>query len=168
MARQQHTQFAMKAIDLADLFNQVIGSHTVAGTDGVPFKVGLAAPDGPSTGGGKQSVQHITLAREGLVLVAGAADQVERTTELRTFDYLSATYAQRYRGQAVPLERAAYDAFLKRARDFFATQSLPVTLLDSAPVAAGAPTRGTGSVYVAAAGLIAIAVAVAAYILMSH
>ncbi len=156
----------MKAIDLADIFNQIVGAHPVAGTDGVAFKVALASPDGPSTGGGKQSVQHITLSREGLVVVAGAADQNERTAELRTFDYVSGTYAQRFRGSAVPLDRAAYDAFLKRAREFFALQSLPVTLLDAAPVAASAPPRGSGLVWVAAAALVAVAVAVSAYMLM--
>lgn len=168
MARQVHTQFALKAIDLADIFNQIVGAHTVAGTDGGPFTVSLASPDGPSTGGGKQSVQHITLARDGVVLVVGAADQIERTSELRTFDHVAATHAQRYRGQAVPVDRAAYDAFVKRAREFFAMQSLPVTLIDSAPVAAAAPTLGSGSMYVAAAALLAVGVAVAAYVLMSH
>ena len=156
----------MKAIDLASIFNQIVGAHPVAGVDGVPFTVALASPDGPSTGGGKQSVQHITLSREGLVLVAGAADQNDRTAELRTFDHVSGTYAQRFRGSAVPLERAGYDAFLKRAREFFATQSLPVTLLDSAPVAASAPPRGSGSMWIAAAALAAVAVAVSAYLLM--
>ena len=154
MAGPVHTQFAMKALDLADLFKSIVGSENVMGTDGDGFTPELSAPDGPSTGGGKQSVQHLKLSRTALTVVVGSADQIERTVELRSFDYVSNLHAQRWKGQALPVERASYDAFLKRAREFFTMQGMQIVLKDAAPApVAPPPTKGSG-------GLIAIAAAI--------
>ena len=47
MAESNRTQFAMRALSLADYFNAKIGDKRVSG-----YKVVLATPDGPSTAGG--------------------------------------------------------------------------------------------------------------------
>jgi len=164
MAREIHTQFAMKALDFAGIFNTVVGSVPIEGTDGKPFTVELSAPDGPSTGGGKQSVQHVKVSRPGLVLVAGSADQVAKTAELRSYDYLAALHAQRFRGEALPLSRASYDDFCKRARELFATQALALVVHEAAPVPAAAPQRGRNNTTLfLVAVLIAIGVGAAAF-----
>ncbi len=145
MAGPVRTQFAMQALDLADLFKAVVGSEPVLGADGEAFHVELSAPDGPSTGGGKQSVQHIKLVRPGLTVVVGSADQIERAVELRSYDYVANLHAQRYKGAALPVDRASYDAYVKRARTFFASQQLAVVLKDAAPVPAAAPRGGANT-----------------------
>lgn len=134
MAGPIHTQFAMKALDLADLFKAIVGSETLASTQGPTFSVELSAPDGPSTGGGAQSVQHIRLVREGMTVVAGSIDTVQKTAELRSFDYAGALHAQRWKGAMLPIERAAYDAMITRIRNFVTGQGLSVVLKDAAPV----------------------------------
>src|SRR3569832_544392 len=52
MTEPVHTQFAMKAIDLASVFKAVVGAEPVASTSGPSFQIELSAPEGPSTGGG--------------------------------------------------------------------------------------------------------------------
>src|SRR5688572_29763118 len=138
MTRPVHTQFAMQAIDLAGLFKALVGGTPVESTDENPFTPELSAPDSPSTGGGAQSVQHVKLSRPGLVIVAGSSDGVERTAELRSHAYLQAMHAQRYKGAALPISTTAYDAFVKRAREFFKQQGIDVVLKDAAPIAAPA------------------------------
>lgn len=134
MAGPIHTQFAMKALDLADLFKAIVGSEQLASTSGAPFAVELSAPDGPSTGGGAQSVQHIRLVREGMTVVAGSVDTVQKTAELRSFEYAGALHAQRWKGAMLPIDRAAYDAMITRLRNFVSGQGLSVVLKDAAPV----------------------------------
>ena len=54
----KYTQVAAKQLSLAELFEE----RFQAGLQGpLHFRVELSAPDGPSTGGGKQALQHIKL-----------------------------------------------------------------------------------------------------------
>jgi hypothetical protein len=130
MAEQKRTQFAMQALGFADVFNLKIGDQKVSG-----HRVELSAPDGPSTGGGKQSVQHIKLIPEGggTVTVAGSADQMEKKAEIRSWDYLQALFAQRFKGKTLPIDRTQYAALVKRMQVFFADQGLAVVMLDTPP-----------------------------------
>jgi hypothetical protein len=167
MAAPIRTQFAMKAIDLADLFKVVVGAQPLEANSGPSFAVELQAPDGPSTGGGAQSVQHIRLVREGLTLVAGSVDPVEKSAELRSYDHVAMLYDQRYRGQPLPLSREAYDAALKRMRAFLGTQNLSIVLKDSAPVAP-APVKRSGGAFVYVVLLVLVGAAAAAYVFLTH
>jgi hypothetical protein len=127
MADQKHTAFAMQAVGFADLFNVKVGDRKVDG-----HRVELSAPEGQSTGGGKQSLQHVKLiAPSGIVVVAGAADQVDKSAEIRTYEYLSELHAQRYKGARLPLDRAQYQALVGRMQAFFAEQGLRVVMLDA-------------------------------------
>ena len=76
MTVPKHTQFAMKALDMAEMFRIRVGTVPVQGS--VPFRVELGTPDGPSTGGGRQALQAIKLIPEGAggTLVAGHANKV--------------------------------------------------------------------------------------------
>src|SRR4051812_8683003 len=105
MAEQKRTQFAMKALGFAELFNIKIGDQKVTGT--TVYRVEMSAPDGPSTGGGKQAVQHLKLVPEvegDAVIVAGSANQLEKSAEIRTYEYLADLHAQRFKGAPIPLD----------------------------------------------------------------
>jgi hypothetical protein len=133
------TKFAMQAVDLAGLFSLLIGERPLTGP--VTYHVELSAPDGPSTGGGIQAVQHIKLipADGGATLVAGWANQIERTAELRTLNYLNELHAERFAQSALRpppspserLDRVQYDELLERMRTFFTDKEIRATVVDA-------------------------------------
>jgi hypothetical protein len=146
MAEEKRTQFAMAALGFADLFKVQIGSHKLLGP--VPYLAELAAPEGLSTGGGKQGVLHIKLTPEvgGPVTVAGWANPFERTAELRSYDHLVQAHAMRFHGQQIPLDRAQYDALFARAHQFLVEQGLQVAVVQGPPRPSGAmPTAEPAS-----------------------
>jgi hypothetical protein len=168
MTGQKRTQFAMQALGFADVFNLKIGDQKVSG-----HRVELSAPDGPSTGGGKQSVQHIKLIPEsgGTVTVAGSADQMEKKAEIRSWDYLQALHGQRFKGKTLPLDRVQYAALVKRMQQFFADQGLAVVMLDAPALSAGGsqPARSGGSGALVALVVIGIAaMAAGAFFFLRH
>ena len=132
MAEEKRTQFAMAQIDFAGLFATYIQDKAPKGC-----ALALTAPEGPSTGGGVQSVQHITLTMGGgKALVIGSCSTVEKAAELRDFDYFSNLYQQRY-GAAPAMARADYDKLLKSLKDFFSSQTMPSKVV-ATPAAASA------------------------------
>jgi hypothetical protein len=166
MAEQKRTQFAMQALGFAELFNIKVGDQPVSG-----HRVQLTAPEGPSTGGGKQSVQHISLIPPGggSVVVAGSADQVEKKAEIRTWEYLAQMHAQRFKGKTLPIDRNAYTDLVRRMQHFFSDQGLRVVMIDAPPGGAAEPAPAGGSskmVLVAVFLVVALAVAVAAFFLL--
>jgi hypothetical protein len=156
----------MKAIDLAEVFNSVVGTEPLPSTEGPSFKVELSAPDGQSTGGGAQSVQHVRLAREDMTVVAGSIDSVARTAELRSFDYAGGLHAQRFRGAALPIDRAAYDAMLKKAQTFMTSQGLSVVVKDAAPMPVAARPGGGGMGKLVVGLIVFVAALVGGYFFM--
>ncbi|MGQ0507571.1 MAG: hypothetical protein ACT4TC_19890, partial [Myxococcaceae bacterium] len=129
MTQAKHTQFAMKALDMAEMFKVYVGAVPVKGN--VPYGVELGKPDGPSTGGGKQSLQPIKLIPQGdgTTLVAGHANQVERKAELRTYEFVAKAHAQRFPGAEFPIKREVYNELLAKLEKFFKDQMLEVTKL---------------------------------------
>jgi len=127
----KHTQFAMKALDMAEMFRIRVGTVPVQAS--VPYRVELGTPDGPSTGGGKQALQAIKLIPEGAgaTLVAGHANKAGGKAELRTFDCLAQQHAQRFKGAALPIPKESYDALFVRLEKFFAEQGLAVERLEA-------------------------------------
>jgi len=159
MADPKHTAFAMQALGFAELFNIKVGAEQVEG-----HRVELSAPEGQSTGGGKQSLQHVKLvAGDGSVLVAGSASQVDKTAEIRTYEYLADLHAQRYKGARLPLDRAAYQALIGRMQTFFAEQGLRVVMLD-APRPITGPTARMPKPGLSPAAVVAVFVVVVAVI----
>jgi hypothetical protein len=139
---QFRTRFASEAVNLAEIFKLLIGTTPLRGP--ATFHVEMSAPDGPSTGGGVQSVQHIKLVADdgGTTLVAGCCDQKAETCELRTLDCLDAQHRERFRNsslQAPPLpserlDRVHYGKLVERLRTFFAERDLRVTIIDAPDV----------------------------------
>src|SRR5688500_15121988 len=110
--------FAMKALDLAEMFRLMVASKPVAGP--TPFRVELGTPDGPSTGGGKQALQAIKLVPEGAgpTVVAGHANKAGGKAELRTYNCLAQQHAQRFKGAEFPIPRESYEELFKRLEKF--------------------------------------------------
>lgn len=158
--RQERTQFAMQAIGLADLFRMMVGPVRISAP--LAYTCELSAPEGPSTGGGKQSVQHIKLvpARGGATIVIGSADPVGRAVELRSWNRLAEIHAQRFGSSRLPVDQAQYAELLRRMQEFFAAQNLPVVVLDSPPPAPVTGGSGSTSLILIALGLAAVAAAV--------
>jgi len=144
MDDRPHTQFAMKAVGLADFFKADFSFDRVKGD--VEYRPELAAPDGPSTGGGKQAVQHIRLVPfgRGTVITAGWANLAERRAEVRTFRYLSVTHAQRFKGQTIPIDQASYEAVAKKLQEWFTKQGFVLTILDAPEGAVVGAARAGG------------------------
>src|SRR6201999_2214911 len=74
MSDAKRTQFAVRAITLAETFNVAMADERVRGP--ISYRVELSAPDGMSTAGGKQATQHVKLIPEsgGTTIVAGSAN----------------------------------------------------------------------------------------------
>jgi hypothetical protein len=167
----KYTEFAQQAVSLADLFTSAFAKRV----GGVKlFKIGLKTPDGPSTGGGRQATQHITLTPmdDSPTLVIGAADSAHATVELRSYSYLAAQHAARFGGATYPLEQDHYEELLKKLVGFFELQQYQVSvsqptqeMLDAA-LAAGGGKKGL-PMPVIIGGLVALlAIAAAIFLLM--
>lgn len=122
------TTFALQATALATQFNELFGAVKIP----PGFVATLTAPEGPSTGGGVQSVQHIRLTGEGPALVMGHLDTKEMTAVVRTYAHLQ----RQRRGTALSLDHVAYSAFSNRVKAFAESLHFVVTIEDAAPEAA--------------------------------
>jgi hypothetical protein len=125
----KRTMFAQRALSLAEVFQGTF--NTPIGT-AVKYRAELSAPDGPSTGGGKQALQAIILTpvQTGTTLVVGHANQVERTAELRTYEFLERWQQQRFKGQGeLALDRASYEAMFQKLKTFFGAQQMRVNVV---------------------------------------
>ncbi len=130
MSVPKHTIFASQALGLAAMFQALTSKHRLGGSPA--YLPQLAAPDGPSTAGGKQALQHVSLIPEGGgdTIVIGSANTVEKRAELRSYRHVGRTYGQRWRGAQLPFDKEAYDELLKQIQAFFSSQSFIVTVLD--------------------------------------
>lgn len=124
MTEDKRTEFAMAAVDLASVFNTALADAGVAG-----YSLQLTAPEGQSTGGGIQALQHVTLVHDAgrASIVVGHCNNVEKKTELRTHDQVSGQFQQRFPDAAFPVERGQYQALMQRIEEFFRNQSFEVT-----------------------------------------
>jgi hypothetical protein len=170
MAEDKRTQFAMQALGFAELFAIRVGSQKLEGP--VTFRVELAAPEGPSTGGGKQSMQHVRLVPEagGPVTVPGWADPIARRAELRSYEYLSALHAQRFKGAPLPIDRAQYETLMARMDAFFREAGLTVSYaaLPTAPTAPMTAEKPSSNLVLilAIVAVVAVIVGVVAFLLL--
>ncbi len=135
MNQPKHTMVASQAVSLSELFKFIVGmNHRIEGP--VSYVPELSAPDGPSTAGGKQALQHIKLVPQtgGVTLVIGSANLVEKTAELRSFAHVRETHRQRFKGAALDLPEEKYGALLEQIRTFFTTRNFRVKVAEAAPV----------------------------------
>lgn len=124
MSEEARTAFTLAAVDLASLFNTSFGAEDIAG-----YRVHLSEPEGPSTGGGVQVRQNITLEHptQKKVLLAGSCNKLGKTAELRSFKHMAAIHRERYDGQEVAIDPIQYGDLIKRLHEFFGTQGFNVT-----------------------------------------
>jgi hypothetical protein len=135
MGEQQHTAFAGQAVGLADLFRYGFSKKRLEGP--VNYTPELSSPDGDSTGGGKQALQHVKLVPDsGATLVIGTANIVDKSCELRTFRHMDDVHRQRFKGQPFKADPTKYDQLIEELRTFFAGQHFTVSMHEAA-----APTR---------------------------
>ncbi len=124
------TEFAQQALTIAEAFSYAVGGVPLEGP--VPYKAEMAVPDGPSTGGGARSMQHLRLVpvAGGNAIVIGSCDQIEMTAVVRTWELLSEQYAQRFKGARLPVSAVEYEKLLGRIESFFQQRTMRVEKLD--------------------------------------
>jgi hypothetical protein len=160
MAEVKHTMFAGMAFGISELFKHSVGKKRLEGP-GVVYTVELSAPDGPSTAGGKQALQHVKLVPEqgGPTLLIGTTNAVDKHAELRTFHHVDEMHRQRFKGTPFSVDPAQYDALIEGARVFFTEYKYNVTMLDQAPSRSMTPAPAAPSRPVTAIGSRPIATA---------
>jgi hypothetical protein len=153
----KRTMFAQRALSLAELFQATFANRPVG--KAVKYRAELVAPDGPSTGGGTQALQAIKLTpiNTGTTLVIGHANQVDRTAELRTYEYLLRQQQQRFKGAGeLALEREAYEELFSGLKAFFGTQQMRINVV-AAPAGAAAdvslPPGARTNIWMVVAGI---------------
>jgi hypothetical protein len=121
------TQFSIQASTLADSYRDTVGRLHV-GPHG--YSPDMTAPEGQSTGGGVQAMQHLRLVppQPNMPTIVGHANQRDRAAELKTWEHVDAIYRERFK-QGVPLDPAAYQEFLQGAQGFLAAVGLRVTVV---------------------------------------
>lgn len=146
MATVQRTMFAAKAMDFAQLFKSLCGPATLETTLG-RYHPELSTPEGESTGGGKQSVQHVKLVPEqtgAVTVVMGSVDSKEKKAELRSYLGFVQMLERRFREAGPIPDEPSYQALLQKIHAFVGSQGFVVTLKDREPdpvVAKPAPAR---------------------------
>jgi hypothetical protein len=121
------TQFSVRATDLAETYRNSLGRIRV-GPHG--YSPDMTAPDGPSTGGGVQAMQHLKLVPPQPnmpTLVVGHVNQRDGTAELRTLHYVDTMCRERFK-QGAPLDPAQYSAFIEAAKGFLGACGMRVSL----------------------------------------
>jgi hypothetical protein len=130
--RALQTQFSMQATGLAESFRGTVGRLRI-GPHG--YSPDLTAPEGPSTGGGVQALQHVRLLPPQPTLptlVVGHANQRDGEAELRTWEHVDAICRDRFR-QGAPIDASQYQLFLQSAQSFLSACGLRVTFSATPP-----------------------------------
>src|SRR4051794_5996562 len=158
MAEVKHTMFAGMAFGLAELFKHSVGKTRLRGD--VSYSVELSAPEGESTAGGKQALQHVKLVPDGggPTLVIGTANAVEKLAELRTYKHVDEMHRQRFKGAPFDVQMGEYESVVEAARKFFTDYKYTVTVVDAAapkavPAPPSRPVAAVASKPIAAAGV---------------
>ena len=109
------TTFAMKAVSLAQQYNEVFGKVQLE----PGYVTDMTAPDGPSTGGGVQAIQHIRLhSPQGAPpVVMGSLDANTLKGQLRSYASVKSMHQKRSQ-LPFTLNRDQYEALLERLKGF--------------------------------------------------
>ncbi len=121
------TFHALQASDLAAAFNQAMQRIRIQPGD---YHAELTSPEGPSTAGGVQAMQHIRLVSRDSscpTLLAGHANHAQERAELRTYEHLDAVHQQRFK-KPLAIDRAEYEGFLRLAKQILEVLHLQTTV----------------------------------------
>jgi hypothetical protein len=176
----KRTLIAQQALETSDLLNLRFASRLV-GT-GTPRKLMVAAPDGPSTDGGKKVRQSIVLApakdpTAGTVMV-GWLDIAQKRAELRVHSIAEKQFVQRYR-QPFDVPKVQYDGLMRDVQSMLSVQDIVVAIVEDVPQGHSDESRATmaempapatsGSspwLWVAFGGLILVLLGIAAHAML--
>ena len=158
--RQAMTVIAGQGLDLAERFN-VLFADSLPG-----WRAELAEPVGPSTSGGDQAQQAISLiSADGQERIAvGRVDPARRTVAVRSLDIVRVMYERRF-GRSLPLGNVPYERFMEQLGHFFAPISYAVTREMLPPVESIAPSEPERRMGVVTYALMALVVAVVALLI---
>lgn len=107
------TRLARKFTTLADEVTECFEGFVIGGGD---YVVELMAPEGLSTGGGKQQLQHLRLRprRQGYSpIIAGSVNPVEKHAELRTFEHAFLVHEIRF-GKGPDITAPEWEQLLRK------------------------------------------------------
>jgi hypothetical protein len=162
------TEFSMRAHNMSEIFRAHYVNFRIGGA--VQYAIDLSAPEGPSTGGGAHAVQHLRLipaagvTAQTPILPLGTVAQTTLTAQLRTYDHVGQTLANRVRGAQLAFAREPYDGLMGEIRAFLTGMGFNVTVevprMLSGPVARPtAAATGATSPWLWVVAVLALAVA---------
>ena len=136
MAQMQRTMIAAQAVGLADYFKFLVSNKHKLSTGHVAE---LSAPEGESTEGGKQALQHIKLvaAEGGATIVIGHVNTVEKKAEINTYGRTQGILNARF-GNASLIDAREYTALADAMHALFVERGLRVVMMEDRPVVAAA------------------------------
>ncbi|MEO7331722.1 MAG: hypothetical protein ABI193_24315 [Minicystis sp.] len=144
MSEARRTAFALAAVEFANYFDEQFGELRIGST--TPYRPELAVPQGMSTAGGAQALQHIVLqpSRQGVApLTVGWVNRRGWTAQIRSFACLDEMHRQRFPNRRFDLDAASYQSFLARAQTFLEGQGMTVQIELNAPAPlSGRPSPG--------------------------
>ena len=135
----QYTSCAARCVDLAELFSMWFAGWEIGGGS---YRIELSRPHGPSTDGGRQPVQRISLTPTHGVgtLVLGSVDQQSSAVSLSTYERLLSHYQSRFgRRRPLAISEEEYTRLVERLYTLFRGRSLSVTRIADEPEPESAP-----------------------------
>ncbi|MDB4935138.1 MAG: hypothetical protein JWP87_2110 [Labilithrix sp.] len=108
------TRLARKFTTLADEVTECFNEFHIGGGD---YVVELLAPEGQTTGGGKQALQHLRLRprRDGYAaIVAGSVNPIEKHAELRSYEHAALVHEIRF-GKGLEITPAEWEQLLRKS-----------------------------------------------------
>jgi hypothetical protein len=133
------------------------------------WRAEVAEPMGPSTGGGRQALQPITIeSQAGERLAVGRVDPVRRAVVLRTYNVVSTLHGRRY-GRAFPVGADDYKKFITQITTFFRAMQFGITderyVSEAPPAPNSAPGDGQARLlWIILAFMVAIAFALLIFV----
>jgi hypothetical protein len=127
----RRTQVAQNAVDFSRNFEGAFSQVRVLG--GVLRRAKVVAPEGMSTGGGKQARQPLTLVPdqgEGPAISVGWIELPTQRAGIKTFRSLASAHQARYRGRPLDIDEASYQTFVGWVVNHLAGYGVNVTLED--------------------------------------
>jgi hypothetical protein len=157
------TEVASAGVLLSDSFQVTFEGFTIPGD--VPRRPELAPPPGPSTMGGVQARQSLTLKPvrgNGRTFTVGWANVSDRRAQLRTHKCLHELHVQHFGKEPFTLDEAYFQIFFDRARAFLSDKGLLVEVETRPPASMLPPSASSGRVGLVLATVLLVLCAAAA------
>jgi hypothetical protein len=126
------TRMARKFTTLADEVTECFEGFFVGAGN---YVVELLAPEGQTTGGGKQALQHIRLRprREGYAdVVVGSVNPIEKHAELRTYEHAFLVHQLRFK-KPLEITPPEWEQLLKKAEDVLQLANIETVRVGPSP-----------------------------------